>query len=334
MLFCFFIIIIENEPQKRGIFLTYDKELCKVILRDIGDLVMKEEIGKFIEYLHVEKQTSKNTEVSYERDLRKMSQYLKWQEIDSVKAVTATSLNSYVMYLEQNGMKPATISRSIASMKAFFTYLHKNRLIETDPSEVLKAPKIEKKLPSVLTTEEMTQLLEQPSGNSPKELRDKAMLELLYATGIRVSELISLKLADINLQMEYINCIDAHKERIIPFGKKAKEALKVYLKDGRPKLVDNDESEWLFTNCSGQSMSRQGFWKLIKYYGTKAGIESEITPHTFRHSFAAHMVGNGADLKAVQEMLGYADISATQIYAELNQDKKIRDVYMSTHPRN
>ena len=334
MLFCFFIIIIENEPQKRGIFLTYDKELCKVILRDIGDLVMKEEIGKFIEYLHVEKQTSKNTEVSYERDLRKMSQYLKWQEIDSVKAVTATSLNSYVMYLEQNGMKPATISRSIASMKAFFTYLHKNRLIETDPSEVLKAPKIEKKLPSVLTTEEMTQLLEQPSGNSPKELRDKAMLELLYATGIRVSELISLKLADINLQMEYINCIDAHKERIIPFGKKAKEALKVYLKEGRSKLVDNDESEWLFTNCSGQSMSRQGFWKLIKYYGTKAGIESEITPHTFRHSFAAHMVGNGADLKAVQEMLGYADISATQIYAELNQDKKIRDVYMSTHPRN
>ena len=295
---------------------------------------MKEEIGKFIEYLHVEKQTSKNTEVSYERDLRKMSQYLKWQEIDSVKDVTATSLNSYVMYLEQNGMKPATISRSIASMKAFFTYLHKNRLIETDPSEVLKAPKIEKKLPSVLTTEEVTQLLEQPSGNSPKELRDKAMLELLYATGIRVSELISLKLADINLQMEYINCIDAHKERIIPFGKKAKEALKVYLKDGRPKLVDNDESEWLFTNCSGQSMSRQGFWKLIKYYGTKAGIESEITPHTFRHSFAAHMVGNGADLKAVQEMLGYADISATQIYAELNQDKKIRDVYMSTHPRN
>ena len=295
---------------------------------------MREHIEKFIEYLHVEKQTSKNTEVSYERDLRKMSQYLKWQEIDSVQAVTATSLNAYVMYLEQNGMKPATISRSIASMKAFFTYLHKNRQIEADPSEILKAPKIEKKLPSVLSTEEMTQLLEQPSGNSPKELRDKAMLELLYATGIRVSELISLKLADINLQMEYVNCMDAHKERIIPFGKKAKEALKAYLKDGRPKLVENEESQWLFTNCSGQSMSRQGFWKLIKYYGTKAGIESEITPHTLRHSFAAHMVGNGADLKSVQEMLGYADISATQIYAELNQDKKIREVYMSTHPRN
>lgn len=295
---------------------------------------MKEEIGKFIEYLHVEKQTSKNTEMSYERDLRKMSQYLKWQEIDSVKSVTGTSLSSYVMYLEQNGMKPATISRSIASMKAFFAYLYKNRQIEADPSESLKAPKIEKKLPKVLSTEEMTQLLEQPSGNSPKELRDKAMLELLYATGIRVSELISLRLADINMQMEYVSCMDAHKERIIPFGKKAKDALKVYLKDGRPKLVEDETSEWLFTNCSGQSMSRQGFWKLIKYYGGKAGIEAEITPHTLRHSFAAHMVGNGADLKSVQEMLGYADISATQVYAELNQDKKIREVYMSTHPRN
>lgn len=294
---------------------------------------MKEEIAKFIEYLHEEKKTSKNTEVSYERDLKKMSQYLKWQEIDSVKAVNATSLNSYVLYLEQNGLKPATISRSIASMKAFFAYLYKERQIETDPTEQLKAPKIEKKLPAVLSTDEMSRLLEQPSGNSPKELRDKAMLELLYATGIRVSELISLKLTDVNLQMEYVSCMDAHKERTIPFGKKAKDALKRYINDGRPKLVEDEASEWLFTNCSGQSMSRQGFWKLIKFYGGKAGIESEITPHTLRHSFAAHMVSNGADLKSVQEMLGYADISATQIYAQMNQDKKIRDVYMSSHPR-
>lgn len=294
---------------------------------------MKEEIVKFIEYLHEEKQTSKNTEVSYERDLRKMSQYLKWQEIESVKEVSATSLNSYVLYLEQNGMKPATISRSIASMKAFFAYLYKTHQIEADPTEKLKAPKIEKKLPSVLTTDEMSRLLEQPSGNSPKELRDKAMLELLYATGIRVSELISLKIADVNLQMEYVNCMDAHKERIIPFGKKAQEALKRYLKDGRPKLVEDEDNEWLFTNCSGQSMSRQGFWKLIKFYGGKAGIESEITPHTLRHSFAAHMVGNGADLKSVQEMLGYADISATQVYAQINQNKKIREVYLNAHPR-
>ncbi len=295
---------------------------------------MREEIVAFIQYLHMEKQTSLNTEVSYERDLRKMSQYLECQKIDSVKYVTETSLNSYLIYLEQNGMKPATISRNIASMKAFFSYLCKTHQIETDPAERLKAPKIEKKVPAILTMNEMNRLLEQPSGDSPKELRDKAMLELLYATGIRVSELISLKLSDINLQMEYISCADAHKERVIPFGKKAKEALKLYLRDGRPKLVEDEDSEWLFTNCSGQAMSRQGFWKLIKSYGGKAGIESEITPHTLRHSFAAHMVGNGADLKAVQEMLGYADISAAQIYVQMNQNQKIRDVYVSTHPRN
>ena len=293
---------------------------------------MKEEILQFIEYLHTEKQTSKNTEVSYERDLRKLCLFLEAQGITSVKGVNTTSLNSYVMHLEQEGMKPATISRSIASMKAFFAYLSKTRKIDADPAENLKAPKIEKKLPAILTTDEIECLLEQPSGNSPKELRDKAMLELLYATGIRVSELISLKLTDVNLQMEYLTCMDAHKERIIPFGKKAKEALKRYLKDGRPKLVEDEACEWLFSNCSGQAMSRQGFWKLIKFYGGKAGIESELTPHTLRHSFAAHMIGNGADLKAVQEMLGYSDIAATQVYAQMNQGK-IRDVYLKAHPR-
>jgi len=294
---------------------------------------MKEEIGKFIEYLHTEKQTSKNTEVSYERDLKKLCQYLETQGIISVEAVNTTSLNSYVLHLEQSGMKPSTISRSIASMKAFFMYLYKGHQIGEDPSEKIKAPKVEKKLPSVLSTEEITQLLKQPSGNSPKELRDKAMLELLYATGIRVTELITLRISDVNLHMEYLNCTDEYKERVIPFGKKAKEALENYLRDGRPKLVEDTANEWLFTNCSGQAMSRQGFWKLIKLYGGKAGIESEITPHTLRHSFAAHMVANGADLKSVQEMLGYADIAATQVYAQVNQTSKIRDVYMSTHPR-
>ena len=293
---------------------------------------MKEEIGKFIEFLHVEKQTSKNTEVSYERDLKKMCQYLEEQGVTSAKTISATVLNSYVFYLEQGGMKPATISRSIASMKAFFAYLYKQHKIEEDPTEKIKAPKIEKKLPSILSTEEITQLLEQPSGNSPKELRDKAMLELLYATGIRVSELISLKTSDVNIQMEYLNCIDAHKERTIPFGKKAKEALNNYLTNGRPRLVENEECNWLFTNCSGRSMSRQGFWKLIKYYAEKAGITADITPHTLRHSFAAHLVENGADLKSVQEMLGHSDISTTQMYAKLNQNK-LRDVYSKAHPR-
>ena len=246
--------------------------------------------------------------------------------------VTATSLTSYVIYLEKEGRKPATISRSIASMKAFYHYMEKERRLAVDPSERLKAPRIEKKMPTVLTTEEVTRLLEQPGGTSPKELRDKAMLELLYATGIRVSELISLRVSDVNLRMEYLTCSDGHKERIIPFGMIARKALEAYLAEGRPKLISDEKEDRLFTNCSGQPMSRQGFWKLMKGYGKKAGIEAEITPHMLRHSFAAHMVGNGADLKSVQEMLGHSDISTTQIYAQA-KDLQMREVYLKAHPR-
>lgn len=293
---------------------------------------MTQDIQNFIQYLHQVKQTSVNTEVSYARDLRKMSQYLATQGVEQVGDITATNLNSYLLFLEKEGLKPSTISRSIASMKAFYHYMVKEHLITKDPSEQLKAPKIEKKMPTVLSTDEITRLLEQPNGSSPKELRDKAMLELLYATGIRVSELISLEIKDINLQMEYIVCSDEHKERIIPFGKVAKDALQRYLVKGRSNLIPEDACEWLFTNCSGQAMSRQGFWKLIKSYGKKAGIMAEITPHTLRHSFAAHLVLNGADLKSVQEMLGHSDISTTQIYSQIRQGK-IRDVYLKAHPR-
>lgn len=293
---------------------------------------MTQDIQNFIQYLHQVKQTSANTEVSYARDLKKMNQYLSAQGIRDVREVTATSLNSYVLFLEKEGRKPATISRSIASMKAFYHYMEKEQRLGTDPAEQLKAPKIEKKMPTILTTEEVTRLLEQPGGSSPKELRDKAMLELLYATGIRVSELISLKVNDVNLKMEYVTCADGHKERIIPFGSIAKEALSRYLEQGRTKLATEDTMDWLFTNCSGGAMSRQGFWKLIKSYGRKAGIEAEITPHMLRHSFAAHMVSNGADLKSVQEMLGHSDISTTQIYTQISPNR-IREVYLKAHPR-
>lgn len=293
---------------------------------------MTQDIQNFIQYLHQEKQTSENTEVSYARDLKKMDRYLSSQGIVAASEVTVTALNSYVLFLEKEGRKPATISRSIASMKAFYHYMERERYIASDPSERLKAPRIEKKMPVILTTEEVTRLLEQPAGNSPKELRDAAMLELLYATGIRVSELISLKVSDVNLTMEYLVCTDGHKERIIPFGNIARDALARYLAEGRPKMIDDDTSDWLFTNCSGQAMSRQGFWKLIKSYGRKAGIEAEITPHMLRHSFAAHMVSNGADLKSVQELLGHSDISTTQVYAQLGQ-KRMREVYVKAHPR-
>lgn len=293
---------------------------------------MTQDIKDFIQDLHQEKQTSENTEVSYARDLKKMSEYLAAQGIYYADQVTASTLDSYVLFLEKEGRKPATISRSIASMKAFYHYMEKCRKLSHDPSELLKAPRIEKKIPVILTPEEVTRLLEQPGGTSAKALRDQAMMELLYATGIRVSELISLKVSDVNLTMEYISCADAHRERIIPFGNVARDALARYLELGRPALVSDDNVDWLFTNCSGGAMSRQGFWKLIKFYGKKAGITAEITPHMLRHSFAAHLISNGADLKSVQEMMGHADISTTQVYAQIGQGR-IREVYLKAHPR-
>ena len=293
---------------------------------------MTQDIQNFIQYLHQEKNTSENTEVSYARDLKKMNQYLLTQGICDVNEVTATSLTSYVIYLEKEGRKPATISRSIASMKAFYHYMEKERRLAVDPSERLKAPRIEKKMPTVLTTEEVTRLLEQPGGTSPKELRDKAMLELLYATGIRVSELISLRVSDVNLRMEYLICSDGHKERIIPFGTIARKALEAYLAEGRPKLISDEKEDRLFTNCSGQPMSRQGFWKIIKYYQEKAHIEKDITPHTLRHSFAAHLLENGADLRSIQQMLGHSDISSTQVYTQLVK-QNLKAVYNKYHPK-
>lgn len=293
---------------------------------------MEQEIQGFITYLHNVKKKSLNTELSYKRDLSKMQEYLNGKGITKFSAVSGSALTEYVDYLNSNGFAAATVSRSVASMKAFFHFLLNEGTIKEDPSLALKAPKIEKKLPEILTTDEVARLLDQPKGDSPKEIRDKAMLELLYATGIRVSELMSLKISDVNMQMSFINCKDANKERMIPFGKEAKVALNKYLSTGRDAIVEDKSSDILFANCSGQKMSRQGFWKLIKYYAKKAGITADITPHTLRHSFAAHLVENGADLHAVQEMLGHSDISTTQIYATMNHNK-IREVYAKAHPR-
>lgn len=293
---------------------------------------MEKEIEAFVSYLHNVKKTSDNTELSYKRDLGKVRQFMQEQGITEVDKVTVANLNSYVLYLEENKFAAATISRNIASIKAFYHYMYKEGLVQEDISDVLRAPKIEKKVPEILSMEEVVRLLEQPSFHSPKEIRDKAMLELLYATGIRVTELISLKVSDINMQMGFLTCRDAHKERVIPFGMAAKTALANYLEKARESMLEDKGEETLFVNCSGQPMSRQGFWKLIKYYAKKAGITAEITPHTIRHSFAAHLVENGTDLRSVQEMLGHSDISTTQIYANLHQNH-IRDVYVRAHPR-
>lgn len=275
---------------------------------------MEVEIKSFIEYLRDVKKTSKNTEVSYQRDLMQMASYLADKGITEPGKVTRTSLNSYVLFLEKEGKATTTISRTLASMKAFFHYEYKEDKIRRDPAELLKAPKIEKKAPTILTEEEVSSLLRQPDGGTPKEMRDKAMMELLYATGIRVTELISLQVQDVNLQVGFITCRDGHKERMIPFGKVARQSLTDYIKTARIVLLKGNDSNWLFTNCNGRPMSRQGFWKIIKYYGEKAGIQADITPHTLRHSFAAHLICGGADLHAVQTMLGHSDMTTTQMY--------------------
>ena len=293
---------------------------------------MKCEIQEFIDYLHKTRGTSKNTEVSYERDLKKLEKYLTEGGFETAEQITSTVLNSYVLYMERKNFAASSISRSIASVRAFFQYLTRKYGWKENPAEKLKAPKIEKKLPGILTVEEVDLLLAQPKGNTAKGIRDKAMLELLYATGIRVSELIGLKVNDINLKLGYLTCSSGERERVIPFGTTAKQAVEHYMEGARKILLGEQESDYLFLNCSGKSMSRQGFWKVLKGYAASAGIQQDITPHTLRHSFAAHLVQNGADLKSVQEMMGHSDISTTQIYMNMNIHK-IRDVYMKAHPR-
>ncbi len=293
---------------------------------------MYEMIDEFVTYLTDVKKSSMNTVVSYRRDLIKFNKFMETQGVTDVQRVNPTNLNSYMLHMEKEKFATSTISRNVATLKAFFGYLYRAGYIGTDPTIQLKAPKIEKKMPEILTPKEVDLLLSQPSMKTNKGIRDRAMLELLYATGIRVSELISLKLSDVNLSASYIHCQDLNRERIIPFGSMAKNILKVYVREARPAMVDNEAEEVLFTNCNGTPMSRQGFWKLLKKYAKNAGIQTDITPHTLRHSFAAHLVANGADLRSVQEMLGHSDISTTQIYARMN-NRRIKEVYSKAHPR-
>mgnify|MGYP000924824942 CR=1 FL=1 len=289
--------------------------------RGIVQIEMKEEIRRFAEYLEAEKHASENTRVSYQRDLMQMAAFLEGMGIRELSRVTRTALNSYVLMLEKEGKAASTVSRNLASMKAFFGYEFKRGRIRKDPSESIHAPRIEKKAPVILTVEEVDRLLAQPSGDSAKEIRDKAMLELLYATGIRVSELIGLKLSDVNLTLSFLFCTEQNRQRTVLFGNKAKAALEAYLQHGRQALVAEETQQALFVNCAGKPMSRQGFWKLLKGYAQRAGITEEVTPHTLRHCFAAHLVANGTNLQSVQEMLGHADISTTQIYINVNQEQ-------------
>lgn len=293
---------------------------------------MYEEVDQFIIYLREVKKSSENTILSYRRDLKKFCGYMEKHQIRNILQVTVTNLNSYLISMETSHFAPSTISRNLAVLKTFFAYLCRKGLMKENPAMGFKAPKVEKKVPEVLTVEEVSLLLGQPSGNSNKAIRDRAMLELLYATGMRVSELVDLKVDDLNLAAGYIRCDDNGRERMIPCGCAAQEALKDYVRNARPAMISRADEKALFVNCNGTSLSRQGLWKLLKQYAKRAGIGTDITPYTLRHSFAAHLVENGANLRSVQEMLGHSDISTTQIYARMNNER-VKDVYAKAHPR-
>lgn len=290
---------------------------------------MEQYINDFLNYLQEVKHSSDNTLMAYRNDLKKLQSYLEKQEITSVAKISATNLNSYVLLLEKEGLSPASVSRNIAAIKAFIWYLIRHGIITGDPSECIKPPKVQKKSPSLIDASMVDKLIGQTDLSTNKGIRDRAILELLYATGIKVTELISMRVSDINLNGRYITCGE-RRERNIPFGQSAKSALQVYL-NIRALHFDKNKSEILFLNSSGEQLSRQGLWKILKAYAKSLGL-SGINPNTIRHSFAAHLIDNGADLGSVQEFLGHADITTTQLYLQ-HSYKNSREVYMNTHPR-
>ena len=289
-------------------------------------------LNGFEAYLTNEKRSSSNTVASYLRDVRQFADFLRLTEGPALPEATAEEVQSYISYLTNHGKSAATLTRAVASMKCFYRYLIEEGFCAANPAEGIKPVRAERKLPQILTSREVELFLAQPEPTDAKGCRDRAMLELLYATGIRVSELISLDVDDLNLPGGVLKCVSRNKERIIPLYPAAIQILNDYVHHVRPRLVEDVNETALFVNMNGERMSRQGFWKLIKHYQEKAGIEKDITPHTLRHSFAAHLLENGADLRSIQEMLGHADISSTQIYSRL-VNQKLKDVYRKAHPR-
>lgn len=292
---------------------------------------MFEEKQEYIQYLKEVKKVSKNTYTSYDKDLNKLLKFFEEEGIISYSKVTNLILNSFLLQMEREEYSAATIARIVVSVRSFMMYLFTQRVIESDPSLTLKAPKVNKGLPATLSEEQIIQLLALPDLTMPKGIRDKAMLELLYATGIKVSELIHLELQDLNFNHSIITCRSERKERLIPFGDSAKEALELYLNEARGHLVREESIKLLFTNHKGQGMSRQGFWKLLKGYEKKMGIE-ELTPQMLRNSFAVHLIEHGASINAVGEMLGYTDYSLASIYMN-NKSGRVREEYRKAHPR-
>lgn len=292
---------------------------------------MEQQLRRFFKFLEEDKKLSNNTLQSYKRDLKQFKEYLEENEI-RYNYVHEEEMKNYIEHLEELGKKPSTISRCIASIRSFYQYVVKKGKVKEDPTEHIQSPKIEKRVPSVLTSKEVELLLEQPKDVDLKGIRDKAMLEFAYATGMRVTEIISLNMEDVHLNEGYVTCKNGSKQRNIPLGKMAAKALKEYIEEARGILIKSEDEQALFVNINGGRLTRQGFWKIIKYYKEQAHITKEITPHVLRHSFATHLLQNGADLKAIQTMLGHSDISSTQVYMQF-QDEGIKNIYKKAHPR-
>ncbi len=289
-------------------------------------------ISAYDNYLTKVKQASANTVSSYLRDIRQFSEWLSREEGKDVVDATQQNISDYLAYLDGQGRTGATKTRAVASLKNFYAYVVSSGFLETTPVTNIHVDRGEKKMPQILTGREIEQLLAQPSGVDPKGIRDKAMLELMYATGIRVSELIDLDVEDVNLEMGMLKCTSARKTRSIPLYPEALKALTVYLRDVRSGLIADPQERALFVNITGVRMSRQGFWKILKDYQEKAHIEKVITPHTLRHSFAVHLLENGAELAFLQELMGHCDISSTQVYTHL-VNQKLKSVYEKCHPK-
>ena len=293
---------------------------------------MADYIGEYASYLRLERCSSDNTITSYVRDVTQFCRYLEEVEETELLQCAQEHIERYIAYMTGRGKSAASVARSVASLKSFYSYLLSQGVVRSNPAKHTAAVRTERKLPQILSGKEVDLFLEQPQCVDPKGYRDHAMLELLYATGIRVSELIGLNVEDVSLPGAFIRCAGRGKERIIPLYAAAVKALSDYVKDIRPQLVFDPREKALFVNMSGERMSRQGFWKIVKYYQEKAQINKDITPHTLRHSFAAHLLENGADLRSIQEMLGHADISSTQIYSQMVK-QQLQDVYRKAHPR-
>ena len=291
-------------------------------------------IGAYENYLTKVRQASSNTVSSYIRDIRQFSEWIQESGNVEILEVHGQNISDYLRHLQESGKSAATVSRSLASLKNFYAYLVSTGFLEHSPvTAEIRVERGEKKLPQILSGKEVELLLSQPSCVDPKGYRDKAMLEVMYATGIRVTELIDLNVEDVNLDLGFLKCGKEKKSRAIPLYPAALKALDTYIQDVRPGMLASPEENALFVNISGCRMSRQGFWKILKFYQGKAGIEKEITPHTLRHSFAVHLLENGADLDSLQELMGHSDISSTQVYTHMI-NQKLKSVYDKCHPKS